>query len=257
MSVKLKNNAVAALAAGISTTDSTLSLLPGTGGAFPVLAAGEWFPVTVVDSSGGIEVMRCTARSGDVLAVTRAQEGTAASEFAPGARVEHRLTAGVLEQIVADVAARLPLAGGAVTGALNVGGALTQAGQQVWHTGNLNPGTYLPLAGGSISGGLDVAGELKKSGNAVWHAGNFNPASYMPVSGGTMSGPLNVAGAITQSGAQVWHTGNLNPGAYLPLTGGTVSGNLNVGGALTQGGSRCGTAGTSTRPTTCRRLAAP
>lgn len=32
MSVKLKNNAVAALAAGISTTDFTPSMLAGTGG---------------------------------------------------------------------------------------------------------------------------------------------------------------------------------------------------------------------------------
>lgn len=168
MSVKFTNNAVASLAAGISTSDTTLPLLPGTGDAFPVLAAGDWFPVTLVTSGGAFEIARCTERAGDVLTVVRAQEGTAAKTFPAGSRVEHRLTAAVLEAIISDVLARLPLAGGEISGALTVAGALaaaslntsgaiTQNGAQVWHTANLNPGAYLPLAGGSMTGHLTIS----------------------------------------------------------------------------------------------------
>lgn len=92
MSVKFTNNAVASLAAGISTTSTSIAVAPSTGILFPMLAAGDWFPVTVLDNTGSFEIMRCTARSGDTLTVTRAQEGTAAKAFNAGARVEHRMT---------------------------------------------------------------------------------------------------------------------------------------------------------------------
>lgn len=61
MSVKFTNNAVAALAAGISATSTTIGLMPGTGVAFPALTAGDWFPLTIIDSLGQIEIVRCTA----------------------------------------------------------------------------------------------------------------------------------------------------------------------------------------------------
>lgn len=167
MSVKFANNAVASLAASISTSDATIPLLPGTGALFPVLSAGEWFPVTIITSTGAIEVARCTERSGDVLTVVRAQEGTPARSFPAGSRIEHRLTAGVLASIISDVLARLPLTGGTINGdltvtgalaaaSLNTTGAITQGGAQVWHTGNLNPATYLPLGGGTLSGNVTI-----------------------------------------------------------------------------------------------------
>lgn len=95
MGLKLANNAVSTLAAGISSGATSLTLQTGHGARFPTLAAGDWFPVTGEKSDGSLEIMRCTARSGDVLTVTRAQEGTTALAFDAGDVVELRFTEAV------------------------------------------------------------------------------------------------------------------------------------------------------------------
>jgi hypothetical protein len=92
MALKLANNAVSQLAANVAVGATTLSVTPGDGAKFPTLGAGDWFPLTVVKSSGALEIMRCTARTTDTLTVSRAQEGTAALAFSAGDRVELRWT---------------------------------------------------------------------------------------------------------------------------------------------------------------------
>lgn len=101
MSVKFANNAFGTLNAGISNSATSLTLSSGQGARFPTLASGEYFYATLIDTSNNLEVVKCTARSTDVLTVTRAQESTSAQAFAIGDRVELRITAGGL----ADVAA--------------------------------------------------------------------------------------------------------------------------------------------------------
>lgn len=96
MALVLKNNAVSRLASSLTTGSTTLQLTATEGSRFPLLAAGDWFPVTVLRSTGALEIMRCTARAGDALTVTRAQEGTAALTFDAGDRVELRATAAAL-----------------------------------------------------------------------------------------------------------------------------------------------------------------
>lgn len=100
----LKNNAVSKLASSLTTGATALSVTAGQGGLFPALTAGEWFPVTLVNAVGMLELVKCTARTGDVLTVVRAQEGTAALAFAAGDRVELRMTAAVIEEINARLA---------------------------------------------------------------------------------------------------------------------------------------------------------
>ena len=93
--LKLTNNASAKLASAMSGSTQTLTVDSGSGALFPALSTGDWFPVTVVRKIDPtkLEVMRCTARSGDTLTVTRAQEGTSAITFDVGDVVELRLTA--------------------------------------------------------------------------------------------------------------------------------------------------------------------
>lgn len=105
--LKLANNASSILASQINISSTTLSLQTGGGALFPTLNSGEWFPVVVVDPAGNREIMRCTARSGDTLTVVRAQEGTAARAFNPGARVDLRLTAGAINDILGSLASDL------------------------------------------------------------------------------------------------------------------------------------------------------
>ncbi len=93
MVAKLANNASSTLASAINSSVTTVSIASGDASRFPALAAGEWFPLTVVDTSGNIEVMRVTARSGATLTVVRGQEGTTARAFAAGSKCDLRLTA--------------------------------------------------------------------------------------------------------------------------------------------------------------------
>lgn len=93
MTVVLKNNAFGFLQSSISNSATSISLQSGYGANFPSLTSGEYFYATFADTAGAYEIVKCTARSGDVLTVTRAQEGTTAQSFAAGSRVELRVTA--------------------------------------------------------------------------------------------------------------------------------------------------------------------
>ena len=73
MLIVLKNNTVGYLALPISASDVGLALRVGDGAQFPTLSAGQFFYVTL-SNSVDMEIMKCTARSGDSLMVTRAQE---------------------------------------------------------------------------------------------------------------------------------------------------------------------------------------
>ena len=105
MSLKLSNNAVSRPASGITNSDTSISLTPGSGALFPALSVGDWFPATLVKADGSLEIVRVTARSTDVLTVTRAQDGTTAKAFSAGDLIELRLTAGSLQTIEASALA--------------------------------------------------------------------------------------------------------------------------------------------------------
>jgi hypothetical protein len=106
MGIKLANNAASRLAGNITNSATTIVLVSGEGALFPVLVAGEWFPATIINSTGAVEIVKVTARSTDMLTVERGQEGTVPSAFVAGDRVELRLTAGVLSGMLAALAGR-------------------------------------------------------------------------------------------------------------------------------------------------------
>ena len=93
MGLKLANNAISTLASGITAASTSIALATGTGSKFPTLAAGDYFPATISKSDGTFEIVTVTARSGDTLTVTRAQEGTTALAFDANSLIELRLTA--------------------------------------------------------------------------------------------------------------------------------------------------------------------
>lgn len=96
MGLLLKNNARSTLSASITATDTTIRVRVGHGDRFPQPSAtGDWFPLTLEDESGSIEILRATARQGDVITVTRGAEGTQARSYVAGDAVELRATAAV------------------------------------------------------------------------------------------------------------------------------------------------------------------
>jgi hypothetical protein len=93
MGIKLTNNAFATLAAGINSSATSITLTSGQGARFPTLTASDYFYATLVDTSNNLEIVKCTARSTDVLTVVRAQESTTARAYNTGDRIEIRITA--------------------------------------------------------------------------------------------------------------------------------------------------------------------
>ena len=105
MTALFANNAVSTLAAPVGVNATTLPIQASDAQLFPAFTGGggEWFPATIIASTGEIEIVRVTARNGSVLTVARAQEGTRARAFVAGAKVELRLTAGTLAEMAGDI----------------------------------------------------------------------------------------------------------------------------------------------------------
>ena len=93
MSVKFSNNGHSTLAASLTNSATSITVASGHGARFPSLTGSEYFYATLIDSSNNLEIVKVTARSSDVLTVTRAQESTTARAYAIGDRVELRVTA--------------------------------------------------------------------------------------------------------------------------------------------------------------------
>ena len=103
MAVKFSNNASTTLASNASNSATSISVADGS--VFPVLSGTDYFYVTLETAANTArEIVKCTARSGNTLTIVRAQDGTSASAFAGGDKVELRLTAAVLNDISASAA---------------------------------------------------------------------------------------------------------------------------------------------------------
>jgi hypothetical protein len=148
MGIKVANNAFATLAAGISNSATSITVASGQGARFPVLGAGDYFYATLINTSNQLEIVKCTARSADVLTVVRAQEGTTARAYDVGDRIEIRITAATFEDATSEYdnttsglsatttqgaidelsAEKVNKAGDTMTGALNVNAVIPQIG---------------------------------------------------------------------------------------------------------------------------------
>jgi len=96
------NNASSRLYATIDAVTTSIRVEAGDGAKFPQPDGTAYFLVTVEDRrSSQIEIMLCIGRTGDILNVVRAQEGTAAQAFEMGATVSNRMTAGTMAQLAA------------------------------------------------------------------------------------------------------------------------------------------------------------
>ena len=122
MAILFTNNATTNLAASITNSATSLTVLTGTGSLFPNPTAPDYFLVTLIGITGSpIEIVKCTARSGDTLTIVRGQEETTPSAFTGGDQVQLRITAGEMNDIESNlgtinstIAALNPVAGGAV-----------------------------------------------------------------------------------------------------------------------------------------------
>jgi hypothetical protein len=157
MAVKFSNNASATLASAIVSGSTTITLASGQGALFPTLSGSAFFYGTLVDSSNNIEIVKCTARTGDSLTVTRAQGGSSARAFSAGDKLELRVVAGALDEFfqrdgsVVPVA-NLPMAGYKLTGAAQG----TASGEPVTAERTITAGTGM-TGGGNLTADRTIA----------------------------------------------------------------------------------------------------
>lgn len=152
MALLVRNNAASTLQSSVTGSTLELNLPSGHGSRFPLPASGDFFIVTVQEGSA-FEIMRCTARNDDELTVQRAQEGTTAQGFSAGSTVTMRITAGVLQALQAELA---DIADDAAAAAASASAAnVTATAAQAAATAAAN--TRVPLAGGAMTGALSLA----------------------------------------------------------------------------------------------------
>lgn len=147
LSLLAANNAQTVLAAGISSTATSLTVNTGTGTLFPSPVTGtSFFKLTIIDAATGslTEIVHVTARNGDVFTIQRGQEGTVARAWSANDIAANMMTAGTLSYILGNfqpldptltalaalvgVANKLPYFNGDDTAALT---DLTQVGRDI------------------------------------------------------------------------------------------------------------------------------
>jgi hypothetical protein len=105
MAYKAKNNAYSTLAGAISDAATTLTVQPGHGDRFPVIAGADFTFVTLEDNTGNREVIKITARASasDTMTIERGQADTLARAWGAGDSIELRMIASLVQDAFAHV----------------------------------------------------------------------------------------------------------------------------------------------------------
>lgn len=213
--VLFTNNASALLNTSIITTDLTIELETGFGTRFPNPTGSQYFMATLEDDQGNLEIVRCTARSNDLLTVVRGQDNTVAQNFTQNVtRVELRLTAAVVNEF-------LQVNGDTLTGNLNANGNEIQSA--------ILTGASTQMLAGEIVG-VPLRGATGDSSNEIAvPSGGLPPTiggAAILKSGDDIVAELDVAGTITLDSATV---GVIVPGgAFLRVAGATAANYLQL-----------------------------
>lgn len=252
------NNAQTVLAAGISSSATSMTVNTGTGSLFPSPSAGtSFFKLTFVDAATGqlTEIVHVTARSGDTMTIERGQEGTVARAWSANDIVANMMTAGTLSYVLTNfqpldatltaiaaltgAANKLAYFNGADTAALT---DLTSVGRDVIGQSSVaNLLTYLGLGDGH--GRLINIQVFSSSGTYTKTAGAVKGRALVQGAGGAGGG------SAANSGSNISAGGGGDAGSYgetglIDLTGVTTV-PVTVGAGGTGSSAAAGTNGGS------------
>ena len=194
------NNATTTIAGALSSGVTSFSVAATAGTLFPVLTGSNYFYATIIDSANVIEVVKVTARVGDVMTVVRAQDGSSSpTTFASASRFELRVVAASLadkanidgSNVATATWANLSIGGNAATAtsattATNLAATLAVA--------NGGTGATTAAAARTSLGALGTSDTITNATNAVNVTGTVAVAN-----GGT--GATTAAAARTNIGA--------------------------------------------------------
>ena len=252
------NNAATTLASGITNTATSLTVATGTGALFPSPSGSTYFYMTLANTAGTVEIVKCTARSTDTFTIVRGQDGTLAVAWNSGDKVEQRVVAADLNNFgqldSANTWAQAQTFSSGLSGALtgnvtgNVSGtAASITGVNAIAQGGTNNGSLAVTAGGTlytdgtkvVNVGAGTTGQYLKSNGAsapTWSTlavtGTLlniqyftSTATYTPTSGTNfvIVEVVGGGGGSSKSSTDTGGTGGTSSfGALVSATGGGI-----------------------------------
>jgi microcystin-dependent protein len=176
-----KNNAASVLAATIQLNATAAQVTNGTGNRFPAPAAGEFFYVTI-QAGADWEIVKCTARAGDVLIIERAQDGSQARLWGVGAAIDMRIPSIVLDTFLQDSDAST--VGRALLGAADADAARTALGATA-----VGEAVFVAVDGAAARAAIDAAATANgvPAGSVMAYAGLAAPTGWLLCAGQSLS----------------------------------------------------------------------
>lgn len=207
MAVLIANNAKSTLAAGIGALDTSLTVASGTETLFPSPSGGDYFYVTLEDSTGTVrEIVKVTNRSGTTFTIVRAQDGTLANIFAVGSVVELRINKASLTDSVgaaavsatAAAASATAAAGSATTAAGSASSAATSASTATTEAGNAAT-SATNAANSASAANTSAIAAAAAAASGLYSAVQDKSANYTVVAGdaGDLIRVTTTSGAVT------------------------------------------------------------
>lgn len=175
------NNAITTLAVGITNVSTSITVATGTGALFPSPTNGDYAWLTLSTATGVIEIVNCSSRTGDVLTVTRGQQGTTASSFSIGDSLTQRMTAQGLSDNVTIAQTQATNAAASAAAALvsqNASSSSASSASTSANTATTQAGIATTQAGNAAASAAAAAGTLANAvtktsatGSAIMPAG--------------------------------------------------------------------------------------
>lgn len=197
------NNASAVLASGITDSATTITVASGQGASFPTVSGGNWAYITLVDTSGNLEIVKCTSHlpASDTFTCTRGQDGTTARAFSANDLFELRVTKATLDTL-RDI---MSSTSGSASGLESIGFATSGSGACLYTS---STGPTRKILSNSGSGSYYAMGTspyvMFKTGISFTENTSAEPGTLvfsMSATSVSCSAPTFTAQAITASGA--------------------------------------------------------
>lgn len=181
------------LATSINAAATSLTVAAGTGASLLggiTLSAGDIFTIAIDVDTINEEIMYVTARTGDVLTVTRAQAGSSATTHSSGATIQHVLSSSDLNWFNNMIQSNSAIGTTPTLDGNSNQVQVRRATAATWTSTNPT------LAAGEIGFETDTNKFKIGTGSAVWTALSYGAGSVSSITAGTgLSG-----GTITTSG---------------------------------------------------------